>query len=58
MAVVPFRLGRLARKPVVDGDRRQARVFDLQDLSERARLNGDREKADRLLLAAWASFDN
>jgi len=48
----------LARKPVVDGDRRQARLFDLQDLSERARLNGDREKADRLLLAAWASFDN
>jgi hypothetical protein len=58
MAVIPFRLGRSSRKPVVNGDRRQARLFDLQDMSERARLNGDRENADRLLLAAWASFDD
>jgi hypothetical protein len=29
----------------------------MADLAERARLNGNREQADRLLLAAWVDHD-
>lgn len=44
-------------KPCADGDR-DALVERLLGLSERARLNGDQEQADQLLLAAWAAYDD
>jgi hypothetical protein len=32
-------------------------MIDLVDLVERARLKGNNEHADRLLLAAWADYE-
>jgi hypothetical protein len=43
--------------PRVGSQGEPAQLFDLLDLSERARLNGNFEQSDRLLLMAWAAYE-
>jgi hypothetical protein len=55
VTIVPFApvADRWISRSSADGNRPPARLFDLKDLSERARLNDNQDHADRLLLAAW-----
>lgn len=60
MTVIPFApvSGRLLGRPATESAGRQAHLIDLVDLAERARLKGNMEHADRLLLAAWAAYES
>jgi hypothetical protein len=59
MTVIPFAPGacRLIHRRANERAGRRADIVDLIDLAERARLKGNLEQADRLLLAAWANYD-
>jgi hypothetical protein len=58
MAIIPFaRVADPAPGESPDSVRDSV-VGRLLDMCERARLEGDPERADRFLLAAWAAYDD